>query len=644
MRKITEVKIVEEINKLNLQLHQKYYAILIVTELVGVLTYKQHKNDKDLYLRKSIESYTDQLTGNKNITEKIINELIKGKVIKRVDSNLIERRSFESGKYGQAYTTELRLSGHIVIIRTKDYLVGKRSTNFIAKYNMYRDRNITWHKENIERMVCINYEKLKVYIEKKFSRKLNDSSKETIESFLKKYSFRKRKEYNYTKIFIRHKILQLLDIEDNSVKISSKCGRHYHVISNCPRELRMILSSKDNTKPLLVQLDLVNSQPVFLYSLFISHNLDVEREIMDSILEGKFYECIGKCLDYDVQKISFDKEYRSNLKGKVFSNIIFADNHIRQSSKIFKSVRKKFPKFCNAIIQLSKKFSLASQLQLTQSKLMLPIVKQFHGFGIHDSIVLCAQNYNDNTIYNAYYTILNAFKYIYDLQPKIQISNFLTGQIVKINQMNSIQTTKEMPIKVNPLVKDKFMLTKDIIANLKAEEEKKKEVIQNYKMVKNHWQRSIYNKEFQLCDEDILVLRKIIEHLYCKEQMYGLFKEMTSCLLRKIFKLIVYDLDQNVKMLRYCKIYNQYGKRYNIHVRKEVKACNKNNFYRISTLDFISINYSLSDLCIVAVSLYENRFFDIVLILLERYLDDNSTEKSEFFKNHQTQKQSYAIV
>lgn len=392
------------------------------------------ENPEDTFVSKSILSINNWF-GKREITDRCLKEW--------VNLGLVERgNSYRKGEYSKGFLPKLLPTNKFVTLKAVDYLSDRQILNLKKRVEKMRDKDIEWHLINLKNSIEIDILKLTIFINIFYNVNIScDTKEELIQQVMdleiKKEDI-KKVHPNYTekqleeefrrKTFYRAKILDLLDIEHSDISKGSKSGRHYHLLSNTPRELKHCIVSKDPNKPYLMQVDIKNSQPFFLLCLINRRKLEIEESIKMFIVGGKFYELIGDILGYNSGEVTGNPEIRKKVKELVYRDIFFCEtNTIRQNNKNFKKIMERYPLFCQAVVKVSNQKAkdgtiktLAQCLQEMETKQMLPLVKKFKGIGIHDAVLSIAVNKVD-TIEEIKKELIDKFTKKFNLVPQVSV-------------------------------------------------------------------------------------------------------------------------------------------------------------------------------------------------------------------------------
>ena len=422
------------IDRLDLNQGYKYYCMVFMNKVVYTFLEQGKQIQFDVFfVSKSIENVKNSIFGDKKIVYTCIRALEQAKLIERGTSYMI-------GEYSKGFKPLILPNNGMITVQASNYLSPKQLGRFKNRILKLCIKGVEWHFNNILKNIELDAEKVKKLILSQFGKnlKVKDQAKliekvcdieikqDLIKQCLKNQGIKridkKVLEHEYqSRIFLRLKILELLDIKNTTVVVGEKGGRHFHVLSNAPRLLRACVVSKDPKKPYLMQIDIKNSQPFFLLCLFEKNKLAIEKELKISTIKGKFYEDIGACWGYDRYDITNDHNTRQEIKRKVYSNLLFASDHIRKTSIYFKKVKARYPLFAKAIFDLTQDgATLASLLQHLEADEVLPVVKKFGAIGLHDAIIIPAANETD-TVEKIKKELLSRFEKKYKLIPSVSV-------------------------------------------------------------------------------------------------------------------------------------------------------------------------------------------------------------------------------
>lgn len=435
----------------SLEFNEKYLAMILVNKIAFSYLRKIKSEDKNLIVYKSLDRI-DNITGSNRTTYKLVDCLVNAGVLER-------GKSYQAGVYSKGFIPRIIPSGKYVTVKAFDYMTDRQVGNLRKRLEKMKDDKIEWHRENLINNLILSTDKLKEYVREIF--KLEVKQDAEIDEIIKllmeidlevlagvefqaeiqAYENRKRENkkikakldrqiesYICKRAFIREKIFELSELEKTGITVGEKGHRHYHALSNTPRELKKCMISTNEKKPFLIQIDIKNSQPFFLLCLILQVGLEIEESIKLHIMTGEFYERLGEIWGFKWFDVKDNHKTRQEVKRLVYSNIFFASNEDRQRSKLFKQLAEKYPLFADAIIQISdvknkkgEPRTLASLLQEIETKELLPLVRKYNGVGIHDAIIITSVD-GVKGIEKITKDLENRFKKKYGLVPKLDIS------------------------------------------------------------------------------------------------------------------------------------------------------------------------------------------------------------------------------
>ena len=196
-----------------------------------------------------------------------------------------------------------------------------------------------------------------------------------------------------------------------------------------------------------------------------------------AILTGQFYEKIGECWKYKKLDVKNNLMIRKEVKEKVFKHLLFKKN-INLNSYVFK-IKNIFPDFIQSLSKISSKYdSFANELQKLEAKIMLPVIQEQNGVGVHDGVIFNSINNNPEEYEKIENLIKTKTKTCYGVQPsfsRTQLSNISKKQLVtyfnnqnkenKLNNFLNTLTTEQIKIiKNNPV---NVLKTESIIKKLR---------------------------------------------------------------------------------------------------------------------------------------------------------------------------------
>ena len=214
------------------------------------------------------------------------------------------------------------------------------------------------------------------------------------------------------------------EIFDVKFAVKDKTAERLHNnLTNLPTQLRKFTSYKGQK---LSQIDLKNSQPLFLYTLLSKMSID-DKELLKYktvVTEIGFYEFFAEKLKYNLTA-----ENRKEFKQNIFGGVLFNSNktNLSEYEKIFKD---EFPEIFYVIRYIkSKKYQdVAIMLQREESRFIFNCVdkivwetkKRIPLLTIHDSI--CTTFGNEQTVYDI---MKNEFEKNYNICPKLIVEKFV---------------------------------------------------------------------------------------------------------------------------------------------------------------------------------------------------------------------------
>lgn len=356
----------------------KYYAMLFLESLNrrNIFELKRDENFHG-YINKSTD-YFREFRGGRD--EKAFIEIL-------AKNNLIEiNNTYSREKFAKSYKSKIESCGGWVTVKAENYMtkyeLRHHQTRVKKRYEKYKC--IMWHRNNIAKYLELDLFKVKtLYIKKGII--IEFENKKELEKELEKLDLKKYSKSDQVLII---KTLDILDIENTYITQGKNSKRHFHALSNAPKCLRMCLKSKLVDKPLLVEVDIKNSQPLILLALINANKISVEQELLEFTEQGKFYETLGAIWGFDKEEVTNNKEIRDKVKKLVYGTVLFAEC---RKNKFFYTLKKVYPLLASAIEKLDKERTLARDLQRLEVDIMIPTVKKYKAVGIHDSIILtCA--------------------------------------------------------------------------------------------------------------------------------------------------------------------------------------------------------------------------------------------------------------
>lgn len=203
--------------------------------------------------------------------------------------------------------------------------------------------------------------------------------------------------------------------------VDDKGKRLHNNLTNISRDLRKFITYKNKG---LVQVDIKNSQPLFLYLMmkdyFISD--DEMEKYKNVVLNIGFYEFFAEKIGFDL-----NEDNRKNFKQKIFSGVLF-DRNRSKYSKYEEVFKKEFPAIFH-VVRSMKNYEyeqVAINLQKTESKFIFYCVEKVAKeskiplFTIHDSI--CTVEGKEGLVKKV---MLEEFIKIHDISPKLNVEKFV---------------------------------------------------------------------------------------------------------------------------------------------------------------------------------------------------------------------------
>lgn len=204
-------------------------------------------------------------------------------------------------------------------------------------------------------------------------------------------------------------------------KVDDKGKRLHNNLTNFATPLRKFLTYKGRQ---LIQVDIKNSQPLFLYLLMKKFHISEEemKKYENVVLNYGFYEFFAEKLDYKLTA-----KNRKDFKQKIFSGVLF-DRNRREYTKYEEVFKTEFPGIFHIIRDMKSREheQVAISLQKTESKFIFYCVekiakeKKIPMFTIHDSI--CTTQGNEELVRKI---ILEEFYKLYTILPKLNIEKFV---------------------------------------------------------------------------------------------------------------------------------------------------------------------------------------------------------------------------
>lgn len=143
------------------------------------------------------------------------------------------------------------------------------------------------------------------------------------------------------------------------IKKGNKVNRIYHSFSNLSRITRKCFKTK------YYNIDIKNSQPIFLILYLKQNNIKFEKEYKKIVEEGKFYELFYNLTDRN--NYNNDNDHRSAVKQNVYKSFFF---DFKENNKYTLRLKELFPKVYNVLRDLNdRNIKLAGILQNLEAEL-----------------------------------------------------------------------------------------------------------------------------------------------------------------------------------------------------------------------------------------------------------------------------------
>ena len=231
--------------------------------------------------------------------------------------------------------------------------------------------------------------------------------------FIKKYIKEDEKEESYQ--------MMTALFRDKFATVDDKGKRLHNNLTNIAATLRQFITYK---KQPLVQVDIKNSQPLFLYLLMKKYYID-EKEMekyKNVVINLGFYEFFAEKLNYKLTK-----ENRKEFKQKIFSGVLF-DRNRKKYSRYEVVFKEEFPAIFHLIREMKtvEYEQVAINLQKTESKFVFYCVekiakeKKIPMLTIHDSI--CTTEGNEESVKKE---MAKQFNILYNTFPKLNVEKFV---------------------------------------------------------------------------------------------------------------------------------------------------------------------------------------------------------------------------
>lgn len=407
---------------------QQLYAMLITHRIICLSAFCNDEYGVSL----SKKYITNKITGDQKTSKRIVEILCDNEIINPINNSGQIEISYQINKFAQRYVCRYQFSGKLISIHTEDFVKGKYHEKFLNRYTKTNSET-KWHQDNIKNNFKIDFDNLLLITQRLISKKIKAKSVEELKRDLLNITF-KTSNPNYLKCKnLRYSILNLLDLDYNKITVGKNSQRHYSILTKMNSILRFALQSNISEKPCLSYLDIKNSQPFILLCLIKKEGLIIQGKMQNSILAGKFYQCIGECWQYNKTDVESNSKIRKEVKEKVFRYLLFKKT-INLNSRIA-NIKKQFPIFVQNLIKISSKYdSLAKQLQKLEAEIMLPIIQEVNGIGLHDGVIFNTVNNSPEEFQIVENKIKKKFETNYGIKPsfsRTKISNTSKKQLVE---------------------------------------------------------------------------------------------------------------------------------------------------------------------------------------------------------------------
>lgn len=173
------------------------------------------------------------------------------------------------------------------------------------------------------------------------------------------YEYHIKKNTSLTSLYLRVSRALGLNVT-RYIQKGTKVNRIYHSFSNLSKITRKCFKTKFNN------IDLKNSQPMFLAFYLKSNKIPFEKEYQNVCEDGLFYELFYD-LYPELNKEIDKKEVRKKVKQSIYESILFAFNKTRRVNKRFQEL---FPLTWLALYNVSQSgITLASILQNLEAEI-----------------------------------------------------------------------------------------------------------------------------------------------------------------------------------------------------------------------------------------------------------------------------------
>lgn len=220
-------------------------------------------------------------------------------------------------------------------------------------------------------------------------------------------------------------MIELLQKQEFFSVVDTTSKRFHNNLTNLSTKMRKFLSINDQP---LWQVDIANSQPLFLYLVLKDRNIsqDEMNKYRDSVVSGQFYESLAAAMNSSLDLTDFDQ--RKEFKKKIFGGVLF-DRNRSKLSKYEITFKAEYPEIFETIrgMKAGGYKQVAIALQKAESKFIFEAVKsidnEFKGqapiLTIHDSI--CS---TEDYIYMIEQIMQNKFETEFDVSPSLSATKF----------------------------------------------------------------------------------------------------------------------------------------------------------------------------------------------------------------------------
>lgn len=214
-----------------------------------------------------------------------------------------------------------------------------------------------------------------------------------------------------------------IDLFSEKFSVIDKTGNRLHNnLTNVPTPLRKFLSLNGEE---LTQVDIKNSQPIFLYTMLRNYKIPIEEldKYKEIVCKTGFYEFFADKLNFKLTE-----ENRQQFKRSIFGGVLFDVNR-KTLSKYENVFNNEFPNIFNIIRSIKNKNhkDVSIMLQREESKFIFYCVEvlKFENksklplLTIHDSIVTTTGNEQKVRT-----KMMELFQKLYTIEPKLKVEKF----------------------------------------------------------------------------------------------------------------------------------------------------------------------------------------------------------------------------